>query len=580
MHDFTLALFGYFYHHDLIFDWTKCDIPAIIDLLDSELRANTCRLPHRLGRYLYDRFNDMTAHDRTDHLLPEQVAELLQGAPQGVYQCLYFLSGPLGVLRSAELRYLPPSLELPLWHCSDTGCTAVHRVQLRPPRIPLTTAFQEIKQTLAEALGPPAEWEHSLIRRHREANPDRFRHGRRYYDLPALLSDTIIGADMTTLLSRALRASHSNTIRQVIAARATVSQTGSPETVAGRLTPLEQLQLLLLLPDKELIALIDQTVASQQIRIPIGEVRRSRESPPRIGYDARSELSVFGARSVRDNPWATLIGTVLRVYDAQNLWSDLEWQLRTPPGASAKQQLCEMARTRGPAWVVEELILKSKPIADSVCAECDYCADEVLRADTPPVERLLWKFGFTPLAFDAQLPRLLDRLSRFSETLVAIGEVRAEEHRERIRSAGVNLFVSVEDFLERLISFNVWFLKNDHFLRDPFRYDPDAARRRVSDALGQELSDGDNTFRWQAEGGNAIGTLMRYLAESVTWMDSRLDTDKAPLRRPDSNIPGSSTPPDSCSTPMPTVMTPPCAASGCNAPTSAGSITNTTPPDS
>jgi len=50
-------LFGCFYHHDLIIDWSQTDISAISDLLDAELRDGKCKLPHRYGRLLYDRFN-------------------------------------------------------------------------------------------------------------------------------------------------------------------------------------------------------------------------------------------------------------------------------------------------------------------------------------------------------------------------------------------------------------------------------------------------------------------------------------------------------------------------------------------
>jgi len=537
--DFYLALFGHFYHHDLIFDWKQCDITAIGHLLDNELRDRSCLLPHRFGRYLYDRFNDMGTADRTDHLLPEQVADLLRDAPQGVYQCFGFVSGPLGLLRSQEFRYLPPSLSLPLWHCSDTGCNALHGVSLRPPSIPLVKALQEIAKTFDDTLGPAAEWELPLARRHRNTALDDFEQGRRYNDLPVLLAETIIGAERTELVARALRTDHAGSIRGAIV-RATGSEriaAGSPEDVAERLGTQEQLQLLLLLPDTDLIALVDKGAAQHQIKIPIGEVRQARQSPRRFAHnDSESELSAFGLRSISDNPWATLVGIICRAYTSANLWDDLEWRLRTAPEASVNEQLCALARGRGPGWVVEELIFKSKPITEFVCRECDICVDEVLSAEPPPTERLLWKLGFNPPTFADHIPRLMNRLSRFTETLVTIGTLTSEEDRERIRGVGVNLFVSVEDFLERLISFNVWLLKSDHFL-DKFRFEPAEARKGITEALGQELVDGDSIVRWKGEGGNTIGTLMRYLDESVRWMESLLEADKDVLLRLESDLP-------------------------------------------
>ncbi len=184
---------------------------------------------------------------------------------------------------------------------------------------------------------------------------------------------------------------------------------------------------------------------------------------------------------------------------------------------------------------MEELILKSEPITKFVCEECALSVADALEASA--VERILWKFGFNPTSYDEHIPRLMDRLSAFSETLVTIGGITTENDRERIRSAGVNLFVSVEDFLERVVSFNVWLLKTDHFIGDKFRFDPNIARTRVADALAPQLVDGENVFTWQGEGGNAIGTLMRYMDECVKWMDSRLEDEKDSVPRPESELP-------------------------------------------
>ena len=45
--DFILALFGKFFHHDLIFDWRASDLDAIARLLETELRTQKIRL--RIG---------------------------------------------------------------------------------------------------------------------------------------------------------------------------------------------------------------------------------------------------------------------------------------------------------------------------------------------------------------------------------------------------------------------------------------------------------------------------------------------------------------------------------------------------
>jgi hypothetical protein len=127
--DILLAYFAVFFHHDLFLDAGETDSTKIRHILEHELLQGQIRLPYRYGRLLYDRFNDTYSDTRTDHLMSADVERLLQGTPLGVYQLGTLVSGPLGVLDSQETRYIPPTLSLPLWHCSDTGCNAIHHVQ-------------------------------------------------------------------------------------------------------------------------------------------------------------------------------------------------------------------------------------------------------------------------------------------------------------------------------------------------------------------------------------------------------------------------------------------------------------------
>lgn len=68
--DLSLAMFQIFYHHDLLIDHLRSDPSRITMLLDNALRTGEMKLPYVFGRQLYDRFNDMNASNRTDHLLP------------------------------------------------------------------------------------------------------------------------------------------------------------------------------------------------------------------------------------------------------------------------------------------------------------------------------------------------------------------------------------------------------------------------------------------------------------------------------------------------------------------------------
>jgi hypothetical protein len=112
-----------------------------------------------------------------------------------------------------------------------------------------------------------------------------------------------------------------------------------------------------------------------------------------------------------------------------------------------------------------------------------------------------------------------------------------EDDREKIRSIGVNLFVSVEDFLDRLISFNVWLLASDHFVETKYWFDISKARYTVPIILGGQLDSGTTKVTWSALGENALGVLCRYLSESVKWMDALEELDRDQLLRPENDLP-------------------------------------------
>src|SRR5579871_1782332 len=106
--ELMMAIFCLFYHHELFIDCDKCDIKAARELLNTELLAGRLQFPHQFGRLLYDKFNDTYSGDRTDHLLPDEALRLVSKTPQGVSQVGRFVCGPLGLIESACIRYIPP----------------------------------------------------------------------------------------------------------------------------------------------------------------------------------------------------------------------------------------------------------------------------------------------------------------------------------------------------------------------------------------------------------------------------------------------------------------------------------------
>jgi hypothetical protein len=531
--DIQLAFFARFFHHDLFVDHNKTDVSAIWNLLNSELSAERLKLPDRYGRRLYDRFNDTYEETRTDHLMPAEVDKLLEGTPTGISQVGKLVSGPLGIIESEETRCLPPTLKLPLWHCSDTGCETLHYVALRQPVVPVVEAILGVKSTLEDILGPPSEWSRTFF---------RLLHGarsRRYVDLPAVLADCVIGKERTALLQAALQGNRGERLRAVLAAppRRKRDSEGPAATVAARQSAETQIQLLLVLPDGELIQLIDEVVAHRGIRIPLGEVRKVEYSVPQMPKDRVSQLSALGIRSSRPQPVVNLISSVWRSYQSLGLSSELEWRVRGDASNSLFEATASYIRSRNPADSVRELILSSAKVTEKVCQDLGIPIRYASGTDNLTVDRLLWKLGFNPMQFDDSISRFRSRLSDFSQVLLTAGAISTEDVREKVRAAGVNVFVSLEEFLDKLISYNVWLLSSDHFLRTDFCYSTSDGRLAVKLTLGENLQSGDETLNWRTEGDNPLGTLLRYLRGVAEWIKELPGRDRDKLLRPTEDMP-------------------------------------------
>jgi len=354
-----------------------------------------------------------------------------------------------------------------------------------------------------------------------------------------LVADCIIGRQRTALVETALLGARRDFLRNVLALppRRKRDVDGSAAEVASRLGPETQLQLLLILSDRDLVSLIDEAVFSNAIRIPLAEIRRPLYMPPRLPQEAGSQLSALGLRSARQDPVVNLTFVIWRAYQRLSHINELEWRVRGDASLSPYEALVAFLRNHGPADSVRDLILASAEITMAVCEDLQVPLKYASGADDQVVDRLLWKLGFNPMQFDDSISRLKARLSELNEAVLANTPIGTEDARERIRAAGVNVFVSVEDFIDRLVSYNIWLLSSDHFLTTKFHYSSVAGRRSVAQTLGYSLPTGDVTFSWNISGENPLGTLLRYLRAATDWIQSLLEKDCIHLERPGQDLP-------------------------------------------
>ena len=532
--DVMLALFCLFFHHELLVDCSKCNLEEVRRIIDAEIRSRLRPVPHRFGRLLYDKFNNTYGGDRTEHLLPDESLALVDGTSQGVYQVGQLVSGPLGLLNSDQPRYIPPSLTPRLWHCSDPGCGASHNVRLLPVDIPVVRYIRDIRKSLDEKLGPVSEWGSVLPD---IVGGDVPREPYTYFDICSVIADCIVGTERESLLSAALTGNKGMHLREILSSppRKKSAGQGAPETISKNLSQEEQLQLLFLLENSELLSLIDKSVGGKLILVPSTELRKSQNTPLASQESATSELSSLGIRCSGSEPIVDLCALIWDAYSSTNRTDELDWRLRNNTGIATRSALLGYLCQNEPAVAVKEVVLASEPVTRQICERIGCSIEDSL--DSKFVEKVLWKLGFDLPRFSETLSMLRRRLDSFSQELLAVGTLRGERDRERIRSVGVNLFVSVEEFLQQLLCYNVWLLSSDHFLTTKFKYDSRVAMRKVAEVLGETVTSGAFQFQWKAQGENPLGTLLAYLHAAVTWMESLHSAKREELLREESDLP-------------------------------------------
>ncbi len=530
--DAIFVLFKIFAYHGILIDIESSNIDAVESLLRSELQDEKILFPYRFGRLIYDQFNDNYVGERTGHLLYEQAMDLLSGTPKGIYQLSKYLTGPLGLIRSRERRFLPPSQYLPLWHCSDTGCFARHDVRFLPPELSFIKFERILIQKLNDKLGPPSDWHDALTRkfitrRYYEEKPLP------YSDMPIFLAESIIGSERTRLLSCALKQDTSKELRTILSSppRSKKFGDGKPEEVAARLSSEEQLQLLLILPDAVIVNLIDQLTESGALYIPLGQTRVAKQEQRPRAKSAKCKLSKLGMRSTNELPIVTLISMIYTAYTDQELQGDLQWKLRASMGIPLKEALVGYVREKGPKVVIEELVLSNRKIAKYVCDQLHLSLPRIEKNTDDSVDRVLWKIGFNPPQYDDFRKRFTNHIELFNKAVLSTPSIQSEDEREVIRAAGVNLFVYLERFIDALISYNVWLLSSDHFLDTRFLFNLSSAREQVKRILGVTLNSAEVSVSWSPQGENSLGVLLAYLDESLRWIDSLQDEERDKLRR-------------------------------------------------
>ncbi len=507
--DALLALFGHFCHHEILIDSESSDLDGIRQILDDELGQDLVRIPYIWGRLIHDKFHTDAKFNAQENI-PHQLGwELLEGAPRGVFQHGFYVSGPFGVLESTEHRWIPvhPAVTC---HYREGSSKRSRTLGIIPAMIGVVQAHSFLANILNHEFGAASEWSQALtwfmskqIQGHRLD----------YVDVTTVVAECIVGDERTRLLEEVLKDSIDPSVRECFKSIPVLKSLKSlpPNEKSNKLNEFQQLQLLWVADSDTLVRAIDAIVTNRRINVHESEIRTPVKRPPSRAITFGSELSQFGIRAGHPEPFAHLCNSVLESHSKLEKENDLAWKLGVDPTDGLHSALTEFVRREGPGTAVERLILSSRGVTEIVAEKLGLKIGDMNLQNPTAMSRILWKFGFELPRHDNVLERLKVRIGTFEDLIGEVDGSTGEDARQKIRAEGVNLFVSVEEFLDRVISYNVWLTTNDHW-NSGFKYRISEARISVAALLGSELATDHGTVTWNPTGENALGTQLTYLS--------------------------------------------------------------------
>jgi hypothetical protein len=505
VHRFSIfLLFGY---NRLLIDLRATNLEVLREGLARAISTRDIRYPWVFGHELYDRA--FAFKEIRDTLTAEQTNELLDITP-GVFQMSYYVVGPLGLLRSQQRRNLRPTLLLPLWHCTSPSCPGLHQARLAQQHADTARSQMKAEQALEKKEGVHTNWGTffgELIEGRKGAYYDDFIP----VEFPWFMGNVFSERELRLVAARLI--ADTTGLRAELSKQVSERQLlrGSASEIAKRLSNSQLIQLILVAKDEDIIAAIDRCIDIGEILIPITEVRKSPTSfYLRTWADSHFECSRLGTRvigrDVRADPSARLKRLIRSIYSSEVDTKQLNWRLRHISGTTLGEKLEQLIADGLPGDIVSQLVLGSEEKLREALVHLRAIhlfaenIDEKLL-----LQKILWKIGFNPSRFESPVERFVTAAQELRSASAA--PERGPDWSEKVRSAGVNLFVYLEDVLDRALCFSTWLLLADHFASGHC-YDPEEGRKIAAFELSGICTGKDGPINFDPSGKNTLSVLV------------------------------------------------------------------------
>ncbi|MET8909188.1 hypothetical protein [Micromonospora sp. NPDC004551] len=461
-------------HVDLLVNVYDSDVGGLAEIVNQQVRDREILFPYTYGRLLYDKNLSTSVSENREGFTAAETREFLAGTPQGVFQVGNFVTGPFGLLKSGSRRSILPSSDV-RFHCSDMTCDIMHTRKLVTDRDAQINKNREAARKVLEKDSKEiSDWTGYF---------ERFdvTVGRPYDDLSGdpvvyLLGDALTLQELQAVLAFLL----DNTQGQLRQIASQLGITGGQAArMVGPLNEAELLQLALMTSNEHIFAALDTLVAEQDIRVPLGEIRRPMTNRGRGWgpFRLQPELGRFGIR-LRSSEQALgplrlrrLVTQMYELTDPDDR-EELRWQLRDEEAPSLEGQVEQYLQMRTARESVTSLLLARRRNFDVAARNLSLGVD-IFKNDSDRVNAVMWKLGFSVediLDPHAGFWSIHDRMTQVTrQSPINPGAVDAEQVRRHANS----YFVKLEDLLRDSLLYTTWALTNDHIASTrPFLYRP------------------------------------------------------------------------------------------------------------
>lgn len=521
-----LAIFIDFYNSELLVDVEKTDYISFSKSISTDIIKGNFKFPWIYGRTLYDKYFEEFV-EQESILDNEKVLKLLSETPQGVFQLGNQIIGPLGILHSSSKRLIPPTTSAKLWHCADPSCTALHSVQLETAETIISKILEEI-YTLSKEI-ENSEWYSFYINKCQ--NKNAYYDDIRVDDIPITLVYSFGEKELKMILKEII--DNKASYRELLPNEKRFK--GSSDTIISPLTKAECFQIILLFDSVDILVFTEKLIFEKKIVIPSTEIRSSKIQTPGGFFKIHHECNKLGFRSISPNTQLSFIhlrNLILQLYSEPHMQQQLDWNLRFYDKVTLKEKVEDYINKEEPRHIIRNTVL-SGPYQINKTFEIlngYFKMPTSLDEEERLIDKVLWKLGFNINIYPTFMSTFEDRMSKFEE-IIKESNTYSKSDQERIRSAAVNLFVSLEEILKHTLAFSTWLLLSDHFHKTRFKYNYADATKFMTETLnGFKLND-ETVLEFDSNGRNTLYPLIEGFTALFSICDSYLNGNKEQFKR-------------------------------------------------